>query len=355
MGFLPRRAQRSQRPVYGIFLVLLFPLIPLNAEKIVQCIANFPVEVDVYTRCLQRHGYEGKVVLVDIKEYEKVLLKKNGKWWKRLHLDFLNKVSLSEQVDKIIFFNLNPKITRKYDLSRLPKEKLILFMWEPKTVLRHMYSPDVHRWFSQIYTWDDSLVDGQTYFKFHYPCLTPMKNDIPSFEQKKFCTQVSSDLSSSSKNELYTARKQAIQFFEQVGEEGFEFYGKHWQPSLYKSYRGACANKIETVKNYRFCICYENTHSTPGYITEKIFDCFAAGTIPVYWGASNIEDYIPKECFIDRRQFNTLEELYAFLKAMTKEEFEDYLVHIRTFLSSTAAQKFTQQQIEEDFYLAVTH
>ena len=40
-----------------------------------------------------------------------------------------------------------------------------------------------------------------------------------------------------------------------------------------------------------------------GYITEKIFDSFAAWCVPVYWGASNVTDYIPEGCFIDRRKF----------------------------------------------------
>jgi hypothetical protein len=88
-------------------------------------------------------------------------------------------------------------------------------------------------------------------------------------------------------------------------------------------------------------------------VTEKIFDCFAAGTIPIYWGASNVEDYIPKDCFIDRRNFAGMEELYAFLKVMDKETYEGYLTRIRTFLNSDAAKKFTQHQLEEDFYRAV--
>jgi hypothetical protein len=270
-----------------------------------------------------------------------------------LHLDFLNKVPLPENVDKIVFFNLTPKAALKYDLSRLPKDKLILFMWEPKTVLRRMYLPRVHNWFSQIYTWDDSLVDGKTYFKFNYPVLSPMIEQLPAFEEKKFCTLVASDLKSKYENELYSERKAVIRFFEQVGEKDFEFYGKKWDPSQYRSYRGTVADKLGTIKNYKFSICYENTHGTQGYITEKIFDCFAAGTIPIYWGASNVEDYIPKGCFIDRRDFSSMEQLYLFLKQMKKEDYEGYLSRIQSFLISTAAKKFTQEALNESFCNAI--
>lgn len=331
----------------------LLTVCSLNAEKIVQCITNFQIDADFYTQALQKRGYDGKVVVVSEKDYADALLKKNGKWLKRLHLDFMNKVALPKDVDKIVFFNLSPKVSHKYDLSRLPKEKLVLFMWEPKTVLRRMYHPKVQNYFSQVYTWDDSLLDGKTYFKFHYPVLCPMLEELPSFEEKKFCTLVASDLKSSYENELYSARKESIRFFEKIGEKGFEFYGRRWNPEEYSSYRGPIADKLGTIKNYRFSICYENTHGTQGYVTEKIFDCFAAGSVPVYWGADNIDQYVPKDCFIDRRFFSTMEELYSFLKGMKKEEYDGYIARIKTFLKSDAAQRFTLAQLEEDFYRSV--
>jgi hypothetical protein len=323
----------------------------LNAERVVQCIANFPIDEGMYTRFLKQRGYDAKVVAVNIKEYE-AALKKKGVFNKILRkLDF-RKITLSEDVEKVIFFNISPDVARKYDLAKLPREKLVLFMWEPKTVLRQMYLPHIRHCFSRIYTWDDSLVDGKTYFKFYYPVLTSMIEEVVPFEEKKLCTLVASNLKSCFENELYSQRREAICFFEQMEEEGFEFYGRRWDPAEHKSYRGMIEDKIGTIKNYLFNICYENTKDTPGYITEKIFDCFAAGTIPIYWGASNIEDYIPKDCFIDRSSFSSMQELYAFIKAMPKEEYEGYLKRIRTFLASDAAKKFSLDQLAEDFYQA---
>jgi hypothetical protein len=216
-----------------------------------------------------------------------------------------------------------------------------------------MYLPRIRQCFSRVYTWNDSLVDGKTHFKFHYPVLTAMTQDIVPFEEKKLCTLVASNLKSRFENELYSERKKAIFFFEQIEERGFEFYGRRWDPAEYKSYRGTIDDKIGTIKNYRFNICYENTKDTPGYITEKIFDCFAAGTIPIYWGASNIEEYIPKDCFIDRNAFSSMEELYAFMKGISKEDYEGYLTRIRSFLASEAAKKFSLDQLAESFYRAV--
>ena len=58
---------------------------------------------------------------------------------------------------------------------------------------------------------------------------------------------------------------------------------------------------------------YENIKGLNGYITEKIFDAFVAGNVPIYWGASDINEYIPDNCFIDRRNFINHEQMYKFL------------------------------------------
>ena len=262
-------AKRS-RLLKGLILSGLILCSFVSAEKIVQCISNFPVDVDAYTRIFKERGEDIRVVAVDIKEYESALLKRRG-FFNQI-LSRFQTVTIPENVIKIVFFNLSPKVSRKYDLSKFPKDKLVLFMWEPKTVLRRMYSPKVLQHFSKVYTWDDSLVDGKIFFKFHYPVLTSMIQEIPDFKEKKLCTLVASDLKSHFENELYTERRQAIDYFEKSGEEGFEFYGRRWDPAQYKSYRGPIDDKIGTTKHYRFSICYENTKAVSGYITEKIFD-----------------------------------------------------------------------------------
>jgi hypothetical protein len=135
-------------------------------------------------------------------------------------------------------------------------------MWEPYIRLRKMYNKNLHQCFSRIYTWDDDLVDNQLYFKFYYPVMRPMIENVVPFEQKKLCTLFSGYAFDSDKyprkypNELYSARMEAIEFFEKMGEPGFEFYGRGW-PGTRLSYRGAPRpeDKIDVMKNYRFAIC----------------------------------------------------------------------------------------------------
>ncbi|HSW87011.1 MAG TPA: glycosyltransferase family 10 [Rhabdochlamydiaceae bacterium] len=259
---------------------------------------------------------------------------------------------LSKEVRAFVFWNIPPYI-KKLDLSELPKEKLVLFMWESPAVEPHLYQRRYQKFFSKIYTWDDDLVDNKKFFKLFYPVLNPMDKNIPKFENKKLCTMLMAKNQSKHPDQLYTEREQAIAFFEHVHDGDFEFFGKGWESQGYKTFRGYAHDKIEVLKNYRFSICYENM-AGKGYISEKIFDSFAAGNIPIYLGATNIEEYIPKHCFIDRRDFSSYEELYDFMKHMSKKEYEAYLKNIEHFLRSDAAQLFSRKNFIRTFQEAVS-
>ena len=78
----------------------------------------------------------------------------------------------------------------------------------------------------------------------------------------------------------------------------------------------------------------------PGYITEKIFDCFFAGCVPVYWGAPNITEHIPQNCFIDRRKFKSHEELYSYIKNMPENEYQTIQMNIENYLFSEKAEPY---------------
>ena len=71
----------------------------------------------------------------------------------------------------------------------------------------------------------------------------------------------------------------------------------------------------------------------PGYITEKIWDSFKARSVPIYWGAANIEKYIPMNTFIDFRQFNgDFEKLVTFLSQISENQYTEYIQNIENFL-----------------------
>ena len=113
-------------------------------------------------------------------------------------------------------------------------------------------------------------------------------------------------------------------------------------------YRGVAASKAQVLGAYKFALCFENS-VLKGWVTEKLFDCFFAGAIPIYWGAPNIEDYVSTQCFIDMRQFKNYIELKRYLKSLTANEIETYRNNARDFLSSPRFQPFTKQAFADLF------
>lgn len=54
------------------------------------------------------------------------------------------------------------------------------------------------------------------------------------------------------------------------------------------------SSKNEGLNDFRFSFAVENIKAE-GYWTEKIVDCFATGTIPIYWGANSVSEYFLEE------------------------------------------------------------
>ncbi|MDZ4655329.1 MAG: glycosyltransferase family 10 [Coriobacteriia bacterium] len=159
------------------------------------------------------------------------------------------------------------------------------------------------------------------------------------------------------RTELYVDRMRAIEHFSACRD--FDLYGRGWSSNEYirspqqsravrKAYRGEIdpLEKLDVLSEYKFSLCYENT-SFPGYITEKIFDCFAAGSIPVYLGAPDVAESIPPECFIDAREFENMRSLERFLRSMSAETAEQYLEAATAFVRSPQAARFSQERFVE--------
>ena len=84
-------------------------------------------------------------------------------------------------------------------------------------------------------------------------------------------------------------------------------------------------NKEIGLKDYRFSFCVENdTYDT--YFTEKILDCFATGTIPVYMGTPKVVEYFNPDgiIFFDGNfDVSTLtEELYNSKIEAVKDNYD---------------------------------
>lgn len=261
-----------------------------------------------------------------------------------IHIDHLTKARLHQMYGdhcQLFFIDYRGHHPLVPQMKKVPKEGLMNILFEPPSVF-HSYDERYYSLFSKVFTFHDGLVDGKKFIKFRYAPLAPMRKDLPPFNERKLCCGFYGNKRSDYPGELYSERRRAIAFFEKYHPEDFEFYGPGWDGKGFKTYRGAVENKYEVMKGYKFAIAYENTKDVPGYVTEKIFDCFQAGVVPVYWGSPTITDEIPADCFIDFRKFSSYEELYRYMISMGEGEFNTYLDNIRRFLSSEEAKVFDQ-------------
>jgi hypothetical protein len=241
-------------------------------------------------------------------------------------------------------------------------------IWAPNGRSENFYG------YRKIFTWNDDLVDGRRFIKINYPNPIQVHSPDGFSSRNIFCCLIAGNkaLATDDVRNLYPERVRVIRWFERNAPQDFDLFGIGWNiPVLHRgllgkierrifgvlarwvslnpfpSYRGRIDHKREVLTRTRFSICYENVRDLPGYITEKIFDCFFSGCVPVYWGASNITDHIPSDCFIDRREFHDTAEVYAFLKAMTEQEFLGYQQRIAAFLRSDAAYPFSSEFFAE--------
>ena len=86
---------------------------------------------------------------------------------------------------------------------------------------------------------------------------------------------------------------------------------------------------VDILKQYTFVVIIENTNAD-GYVSEKIYDSFIAGTIPIYYGNNNYAVGIPKDMYIDLKTFDTSEKLAHFLNNMTPDDVRGYQHRIAT-------------------------
>jgi hypothetical protein len=125
-----------------------------------------------------------------------------------------------------------------------------------------------------------------------------------------------------------------------------------YETVIKKVYRGAVASKYETLSGYTFALCYENM-ILDGWVNEKIFDAFLAGTIPIYLGAPDITDYVPEECFIDKRKFSSYGDLGDFLRSLSPADVQTYKDNAREYLRSPRYSPFTKDAFADLFVRAV--
>ena len=78
--------------------------------------------------------------------------------------------------------------------------------------------------------------------------------------------------------------------------------------------------KLDTISRYRFTLAFENAVAED-YVTEKLYDPLIAGSVPVYYGAPNVERFVPApDAYIDVREYRSPVALAERLSSLAADE-----------------------------------
>ncbi|GBL24295.1 hypothetical protein EMGBS6_10800 [Opitutia bacterium] len=171
----------------------------------------------------------------------------------------------------------------------------------------------------------------------------------------------------------YQARVRILDWYERQAPADFHLFGRGWDrpaalPGRWgrvrnqlrkilgrflpaKSPYATCAARSTTrsscLRAPAFVLAHENCRDLSGYVTEKLFDCFRAGCVPVYVGPQEIADLIPADCFIDGRSYETPAALDAHLRTIDGTAYRATQERIRAFLLSDRARPFSQDHFAD--------
>lgn len=200
------------------------------------------------------------------------------------------------------------------------------------------------------------MVAANKYFQKNFPILPNYKTEHFDWIKDKFRIWQSPIRKKAIAGELITKRLEAVEYFGPqnllhlfgLGWDKLDNLPKMWQKRLKKVLAKLNPKpirrngKIAKISNYKFAICFENT-KYPGYLTEKIIDCFVAGVIPIYLGAPDITRFVPAGAFVDMRHFGSFAKLDKYLKTINQQEAQKIITKGRDFLKIPKSQLYSHE------------
>ena len=161
----------------------------------------------------------------------------------------------------------------------------------------------------------DNLDDSRNYRLPHYLLydgyyeLNKGKSIEESLTKRKFCNFVVSNGNCSERNE----------FFEKLSKYKKVDSGGRWMNNI--GY--AVPDKRKFQSEYKFSIAFENNAYRPGhewYITEKIMEPMTVNSIPIYKGASKVNEDFNQDSFVNCHNFSSLDDMIDFVVELDKND-----------------------------------
>ena len=226
--------------------------------------------------------------------------------------------------DFAICFNHTKENLEKIVSSKIPVEKRVLIMLECKQILPVMHTAKVLKEYGTIFAPSQNWAKDFNKILFDYPFyLKSTLNNPPLKERQYKLGIIQRNKFSCIKGELYTLRREVIK---NLGYDRIAVRGEGWNVPVFIQFFLYIKIVIHYLRiinrsNIRFFprFLIKSNKFTPvldkqnflaqiqvavviensaDYVSEKIFDCFRAGTVPIYVGPSLVDFGIPLETAI---------------------------------------------------------
>ncbi len=181
--------------------------------------------------------------------------------------------------------------------------------------------------FKYIFTCDSRIVNlDKDFFKFTMPSALPWIQNKKIYKKTKLVSFIGSN-KKMCKGHLY--RQEMIEKYkDKVDHYGRGFKNKELPWMIEKE-----SGKILGLKEYMFSFAMENTNHEYAFC-EKTTDCFATGTIPIYWGGKGIKEFFDPKGIIFIEDLNSIDELNEELYNSKIEYIESNFKKLNSLLTS---------------------
>jgi hypothetical protein len=223
-----------------------------------------------------------------------------------------------QKIDALICHGYSKSAISEAKRSKVPKNRMILVLWEPPIIQPKLHSDEYLSNFGFIYAPSKEWAKKYDAIYFNWP-VGSIKSEfkITSFKNRhKNAVMIQGNKVNFFKGENYSLRRNLL-FKSLKLKSPIMLYGSEWNKiplkqmvkaflnfllnikhgiswhavkytkSKYPYYKGISENKFSTLEKYKISIVIENHDS---YVSEKIFDSLNSNCITIYVGP-NLVDY----------------------------------------------------------------
>ncbi|MEO9804468.1 MAG: glycosyltransferase family 10 [Reichenbachiella sp.] len=196
--------------------------------------------------------------------------------------------------DNTVFFTAEPPSFKKYNHDFLQQFGHVI------TCQRNINHPNIH-YFHQGHPW----FVGKSYDELISRIKIPKSKNISVITSDKQITD---------------GHKKRFDFCHQLKEhfgDDVDLFGRG-----IKDFE----DKWDVLAPYRYSVAIENEY-LDDWFTEKLYDCFLAHTVPIYYGCPNLKEYFDPNSF-SRININNIKESFAQVDRLLESRYEDYILPI---------------------------